>query len=348
MKLEKLYHIIPTYLHSAVLGAVKGGRRVKLPDRVGQYRLIKDLQPEKDYPFKIGLYSNRNGKRVVGKIWQGSQKNLHYFDILHEIDAMSTMASLQSRVSEKLPRNLRSIRTPQLIKVISGPGELMYFSEFMKGTPLSKLKSAHQQLKKYEQCVEYLRTLTQYCTPQEKQKLGIKTATDYLWMFPLIFIATIFKRPRRIGLILRGGLVFLTGYLSIRNRPSDSIVHGDLNMDNILLDGKNISILDMEQMTITFPEYELITLISSRRNRRDFLSYIFDDITAKCHRDRKYARVFSTLLVNCSIHNLTGNSIKDNVQVYFRRLDLGIKLFIKFGLRSDSHRQEKRFSILLS
>src|SRR3989337_1316797 len=101
----KLARIFPLHLHSS-LSNRNSRRKITLPDTIGGYKLIKDLQDDKSYPFKIGLYK-KGRRRFVGKIWEGRFKNLHYYNLINEIVASYTLSTLRERLSGKLGSDIK-------------------------------------------------------------------------------------------------------------------------------------------------------------------------------------------------------------------------------------------------
>jgi serine/threonine protein kinase len=264
------------------------------------------------------LYRERkSGKRIVIKFWQGSLKDLHYFALLHEADTIKALTSVQSKLG---PAKSKGFIIPKFIQSGKYKNGLYLISEFFQGRSISDL-SDRKKYTIFKDCLQFLNELGKVCDHKHKSKISTKGIFDYIFLYPLLLVSVYLRHAELRNTIFKGVPVFLSGIPKILQWKSSYLVHGDLNPNNILISGKKLAVLDVEQMRFSYQEYELVTTLCIKKYSNNFKNMIVRDLLRK-KMDKK---AIATLLVNASTHNLTDNPKKDSVANYLNVFNLGLK-----------------------
>ena len=326
MNISKLVNIIFSYLYNSLFEKRFRDVPRQMPQHIDRFKLIRDLQPEKHFTFKVGLYQDPLGLRVVMKIWTGKRKDIHYYDLLHQLTSIQILNNVHDRVAHILPPKYKALSIPNVAFSRHEKHKLILGTKFILGKPLAKVHDSRRQIQIHNQVVGYLRFLGRHMTRLEVSQFRHKLIGEYLCILPLITIAAIFEHPNLFLDILRGIWVFVKNISAFTGYYQSTLVHGDLNFRNIYLRGKKIHILDVEQVSYTYPEFETVTSISTMGISHGLRNRLFSRISAKSKKDPNYTKRVSSLMINCEIHNLTWNAPRENVIWYTNLLKKGISL----------------------
>jgi len=318
------------YLYDAFVGNTFRLTPRKMPQKIGKFRFIRDLQPDKNYPFKVGLYKDLRAKLVVVKMWEGKRKNIHYFDLLHQIETMKILNLLHEKLVSKIPRKIKFVSIPKFIDVIKAPEKLMLISEYIDGKPLASLKESKKHWEYYQKSIDYLKFLGEYANFDGEKKIKRRTIKNFLTLFPLLWLTALVEHPGLWLELTKALAAFLRSTNAFYNYNEGTIVHGDLNLKNIYISGKRTYILDVEQTTVTYPEFELVTSLSTLGITNTLRKRLFIQLEKNAQKDRKLAKRLSGLIINCEIHNMTWNAPEENILWYRKMLNYGIALADKY------------------
>lgn len=320
-----LFQIIPSYIHSAVVHR-KGDVHYALPEKIGDLKLVKNLNIRKSYPYCVGLYKNKSGKLVVAKIWQGGSHSIHYSVLKHEIDVVKTLTQVYIKNKKRIATHLRKISIPEYKGMVENDKQLVLLTEYVVGTPLRLVKDVDHQFEVYKNSIEFLRAIGKFVSYNQKKKITVKSMAHFQKIYPIILVVALIKHPKLVKNLISGVPVFIKQLIQGNKDPKVVLVHGDLHLENILLSEKKVWILDMEQTMFSYPIYEKVTALSSLRNTAKLRELLLYDVLFQCSRRYSLRRLFKSLLVNCSTHNLTSNLPDKNIRLYTKLLQLGVQL----------------------
>jgi len=304
----KMLAFVPAYVYSSVfqsLGIRKKG--FELPKVIGEYKLAAQLS-KKNYPFQVGLYENGK-EQIIAKIWTGSKNSIHYSSLLHETSVLKIL----SRATSKKVKN--KVSFPRHIKTLVRRNRLILLCTYQKGVKVSSLPLS-MQLESYRRSRAFLKEVTNALTYEEMQKIGVRGFRFYILSAPLITSLAMLRRPLMTPSLVLSLLRFYSGALQLK-RQALVLVHGDLHADNIIQNGNKISIIDCEQMRISYKELEDVTTLASTRNHKGFENVLWTN--ADQMKEKRRAR-FSSLMIHANTFNLIGNMKKKNVTKYKKML----------------------------
>lgn len=289
---------------------------VKLPRQIGLFKLVRSLK-RIGYPYAIGLYS-RNRKQYIVKIWEGNKLDLYYFALLHEGNTMTALAAMQKQAHRNTPKALKNIRFPAFTQIIKSDNQLVLISEYVYGVSLKNISSQRQR-EIFDKTIAYVRWLGSFATVKEKRIIGEKHISYYAFLFPLLMVVVLLKFPARSLLFFKAAVLFGRAIFSLWKDRSFVLIHGDIHEKNVLVSGKNIVLLDVEQATFTYPEYEIISmLLCSVKNKS-----VVNHLLVKILEDRKHNSSvrFAGLMSNRTIHYLMGRLSQEKRTLYFSLLN---------------------------
>lgn len=311
--IKVLIQVLPWYLKTIFIDKFRLPEATVLPFKIGKYRFVKTLSL-KGFPFGTGLYSDKTGKKVVIKIWNRRIRDIHYFNLIHQIEVMKTITDVLNRVSKQ---DNFGFSTPKYIDSKILNNKIILIMEYVDGKSMQSIVSASEQFRIYKKCLSFLKLISSELNNDEKKIITTKSVTDFVFLYPLILLTAIFMQPRLIYLLLKGAKTFLFGIFPLSKFKPDRIVHGDLHPDNIMItDNNKYSLIDLENIRLCYSEYEPITTISLKGNSPEFK----DLVTKKYLNYKKFdpdkKKAVDLLIVNNSTHNLSGDRTIEGVKSY--------------------------------
>lgn len=301
------------------------GKKTKFvfPPHIGEYTYVKNFRLYKTWPFAVGLYQNRKGQQVVAKIWTGLYQDLHYYELKHEIAVYKSLSAALKRTHKHSLGKVPRVFIPDFISQIQSQHQLTLLTQRVHGKPLSSYWHKNYQITTYLRCLQYLNTISYRLTRYEKKQISQKSGIYFVLLYPVLLTITIFKYPAHLKELLFGLVVFIRGVPSLLTYKNRSFVHGDLHLKNILTSQNKLYIIDVEQAMLTYPIYEVITTLASRRNSPQFQKLLIAEIINKTRKDRSIVALIRALSIFCATYNLIGKISKLNEKVYLKLLRFG-------------------------
>ncbi len=316
-----LIQVIPWYFKNIFVDKFKLPEPTYLPKKVGKYRFLKTLSI-KGFPFGTGLYQDRFGNKVVIKIWDREQKDIYYFNLLHQIEVMKVITNVQNRLPEK---KLFGFSTPKFIDAKVYQNKAILIMENAAGKSMHTVQSAKVQFRIYKKCLKFLEILSTNLTDEEKKIITTKNVWDFVFLYPLILPTAIFMQFKMIPTFISGTKTFFKGVFPLTKLKPDRLVHGDLHPDNILITKNNkFSLIDLENVRLCYPEYEPITTISLKGNSKEFKNLVIKEYLNQKRMNKNKRLAIDLLIVNNSIHNLSGDRSFEGVKSYKKAIELVI------------------------
>lgn len=295
----------------------------RLPKRISGYALVDVLSSNKQTNISVGVYQNKKHERVIVKLWEGKRKTLSYINLRHEIAVYQVLTKAIRRVTSSLKNS--KVLLPSFISYNEQQNRLILMRSYIEGRETLSFSSPKAQLTSVKTVIDFLQELTNHLTQEEKYIIGQRTLKHFLLFLPLVIVVLIKKSPKKIFLFIRVIGLLLRGVPSLLNEKEYVLTHGDLHGENIFLGKGYIGIIDCEQMRITYPHYDVIASISSRKTNLTVASMLLKSLLAKSYKRNLQLPIVS-LMINCSLQNLMTNSHPKSRLRYQSVLDIGSQL----------------------
>ena len=332
--MEKILKIVYSYVQTSIFN--KNEKLFIFPRTIKDYKFVQDLQSHKKKLFRVGLYEDKDNRKVVIKIWRGKSPNAHYYNMKHEIKIYKILSKYNKKSTVSFPEYLYSHEYNN---------EIVLITRYFEGIQVKNINEGSKQLVIYEKCIKFIRDVEKNISASDKSKIRIRSAKSYLLLYPFILIAACFQNPSMVGIHFRGLKLFLKYMYLFRQNVPFKLIHGDLHQRNILVNKSEIVIIDLEQMMFTYPEFELVTILGSKHNSLKFAHDILrksDSIFSK-NTDRK--GFFTLMAVFCMTYNFTEKLDKKHVLAYGKIFDLVFllnKKKLKISNLLDSYQRNQR------
>lgn len=252
---------------------------IKLPARIGKYRLVKDLTEAKHGEVSVGLYSSANGKKVVAKIWTGHLKNYSYHSLRNEYLVYDMVNKLISRISTKVPNDLKDVHVPKLVSYTEYAFQSILLIEWIEGKTLESY-SDKKVFDGYFLISRYLDFLSDHVSKNELKNISIRTGIHYIFLYPLLLIKALASNFKSRGVILRGIPSYLNMVLPLVLNKKLSLVHRDLHFKNIIVSDGKLYIIDFQLLTYTYKIYEYVSTLrycwDKNRLKRQFYNQVLN------------------------------------------------------------------------
>jgi serine/threonine protein kinase len=293
--------------------------RKSLPNKAREYSLVSEIDPgDINKPHVIGIYKNKSGKKAIGKIWSGNLKNFTYYSLMHDAFMHQRIGKLHNLAAKFA--NLGNVTAPTLIDIKAGKSSLFVLTEYKKGIELDKYDTK-TKTEIYLKILNYLNTLFKYSFLDKSIFIPSRTQLDFTLLFPFFITLAILRNPLEIFKLLKA-IPYILKTLWLLNKLPIGIVHRDLHSKNVLVNKKEIVIIDLGRIVKTFAPYEIITTLAaewfSTEYRHNLLRMLYRLYPA-------HLNIIRGLLLYFSIHALTaGNLPKRHIDRYKAMLRFGV------------------------
>ena len=253
------------------------------PGKIGSYRLLYEVTKKHSQKRHIvGIYHYQRKKYFI-KTWQGSRKDLFYFDLVNEYHANKL---LHRKIKQF---KINSFSVPRIIACIKRKGQLSVVFEYVTGKSLAN-QSIAIQTHVIRRILDKLYTLTPSLTRADKSRLKFRPYLFYFMALPIEALHTLVANPRSWYSIL---VTFIKSYLYTTNNLLAPLIlaHRDLTVENIIVTKRGVVVTDTEHMALSLPNDDCTRI--SLENTLDQVSK-----RLKCgpqFRENKLLKAFITL-----------------------------------------------------
>ncbi|OGH13854.1 MAG: hypothetical protein A2687_04810 [Candidatus Levybacteria bacterium RIFCSPHIGHO2_01_FULL_38_26] len=226
--------------------------KIDVPEKIGKYKLAREVKKENPYMYYgIGVYKY-NKKDFFIKTWTGRLKDYRYYDLVNEYI-----------LNKLLHRMLvdRKIYIPEIIACKKTNSSLSIVYEFVKGKSLTNYPVGNQAEIISKILNAYI-DISSSLTKKEATKFPKRDMFYYIFFFPFIVILTIASNIKSARIILKSYTDFLISIKKVSFKKLH-IAHRDMCLDNIIVKGSKIYLLDYGRTVLTLPGYD-ITFINIR------------------------------------------------------------------------------------
>jgi len=238
-------------------------RRSKVISEIGPYHLIEEVNKNIFFKnFSIGIYASKDEKVFI-KTWRGNIKDSNYYLLLNEYNAGVVLYNKFKKLQQKY-----HILIPKVISCYKTHTSLSVVFEYVPGKQLNSYPEGFQT-ETLEKILACLNEISSLLTEDEKKVLRTQDASFYiLSVFPLIAFALLVNKSHIKALTVAIWRIFSSIH-DILKQPL-ALAHGDLNAENVLMNGATGYLIDEERISLTLPGYDAthLSIIPDAQNIR--------------------------------------------------------------------------------
>lgn len=316
--------LLINYLASSLVEKFHKNTKVKIPREITGYKYIRTLSRNQEGNTAVALYNNKNGKNVVIKIWKGRFKDYSYFALKNEAAVYQTLNETIQRLEGKIPSEFQNLRIPMLIDFIESGESLILIIEWLNAKGLKNFKE-EKIIKTYFKVNNFFEYLGKNMTISEKNSISTRSALSYTLLYPLLFLKAIVSNSSSLSNIVKGGLVFVKTLPVLLSNEKISLIHRDLNFENIMISGRNIYVIDLEFCTFTYKAYEFVTTAKYTWNKKFMQKDFFKELIKSYGQKGKNMELIKLMTVIIATHALAANS-------YSKKWNENMRNFLEFGV----------------
>jgi serine/threonine protein kinase len=319
LSIQNLVLSYPMNFISSIMNKNKGN----IPEIIDNYKFVKLLQLEKDSDIAVALYKDKNNKKVVAKIWTGQYKNYSRLTLTNEARVYESLNKATARLKNTIPVEFKKIRIPKLIKVIDDKNSLIILVEWIEGKPSSKV-DFNKRLDAYFEVNNYFEYLGNHMNAHEKAFISSRNSYSYFLLYPFLLCKAVIVNSNSFIDLIKGLIIFIKFIPTLIKSKKLSLVHRDLHFDNILINGKNIYVIDLQFCAFTYRTYELVTTLRNTWGNNKIHNYLFDKINEN-YKNTATAKLIKPLIIISATHALSDYD-------FSRRRINDFKDYLRFGV----------------
>ncbi len=233
------------------------GKNIKLviPKKINNYNYQRTLNFEKGSDTAVALYKDEKGKKVVAKIWMGRIKNYSYYSIKNEYLFYKLFLNVENRIEYKKPLDLKFIKVPKLIDYLETKNQVTLIIEFIDGKD-GTLVDDKKILKSYIKISKYFDFISENVLEEERNLISQRSGYSYFVVYIFSLIISIVKNyDKKIDLI-NGLKIVIKSLNKLLSNNKLTLVHRDLNFENIIFSNNYVYIVDFQFMVFTYKNQE--------------------------------------------------------------------------------------------
>jgi hypothetical protein len=267
-------------------------------------RVLSDIVVRSIYTF--ALYQNAAGKKFVFKMWNGKNKNEDYHWLCNEIQIYKALANISSSKQKQLLEKYPQISIPHMVTNSITDTKVFLVLSYAEGVPISTKYTDAALLKTYTDVTSYLRELS------TKTKIihdvhAKRKAMHFFVLFHYYLLKALRHNFTSFITLAQSIIPFYRGMFYLQNDREEIFLHRDLGgYNNILVNKKTISILDLQLSCIGHPLVEWANIVVTKCNNTSFFRAFFaSEIYSHIKSDPKQKMIFCALLLYGAIFDLS-------------------------------------------
>lgn len=304
-------------MRGAILKQFQRSRNYYMPAMIGDFRFVSEINKEgTKKTFRVGIYQNHRGKKVIAKILFRPVKDYHYLTFKNEIGLYRVLNAVSQRLGANKPVQFKQVSIPKLIAAFETHEMVVALIEYVEGKMATTI-SAKQKLVAYFAVSDYLGFLGSHLTRNERTYVSMRSAKHYIFLYPILLLKAVLTAPKATGPLLRGVPVFLRSIPALINSKQIKLVHRDLHFGNILVSDESTVLIDLQFCLFTYLLHELITTLRYRWKEDDFYKLFLSEIERRHGSSPQFETLFKGLSVNSITHGLTDNDFTKTTIIHW-------------------------------
>ena len=215
------------------------------PVRIGRYSLKSHINKNSAFnSYAIGIYTY-NKKEYLIKTWQGSVKDYSFYDLQNEC------------VMTKLMKNIlksSAIYVPTVIDIITTKESLSLVTEFIEAKKLADC-NPKVQIEVLSKILQIFSQVSENDADKIISAFPVRRALFYFLSLHPLMVLTVLSNLSSISVIWKTYVESLKNLKTLEDRKL-YLSHRDISLDNILVKGKTIFLLDSGKAVFTLKNYD--------------------------------------------------------------------------------------------
>ncbi len=250
-------------------------KRFQCPNRIGQYVLVSEINKSNNYNnYGIAIYSDREGKKVFVKTWQGKRKDFSYYSLINEYIVSKAIHTKLKLITLK---NGTKFKTPKILSYVETKRSFSIIYEYVDGKTLSSYP-LQKQAEVISEAILIFNKITKLLTEKEKRQLKKRSLKFYLYSLPVVSLLAIMLNKKHYKAVVKGFISCLTHPLSLESDLT--FAHHDLTPENIKISKSDTYLFDFEHAILTIPDYD-INYLSLDTRLKSLVNLIYKNTKAK-------------------------------------------------------------------
>lgn len=285
---------------------------VKAPLHISAYSFVKVIQHEKGQDTIVALYKDKSGNKAVAKIWFGNYKNYSYYSLKNEYLAYVSLHKIISRTKNIIPGKFANVKIPDLLLYQESHNSLSILVEWVEGEVASNL-SDKNLLVTYALVSSYLDFLTKHAKASELESISQRSGLHYLFLYPMTLVIALIKHPEYAADLLRGLVKVVTKIPRFLKSSKLSLVHRDLNFENILVNKDTIYLIDFQFLALTYKASEFVNTLRYCWDKNRLIAEVNELMIVDYIDDYSARNLFQPLSIIHATHGLIGSNFSKSI-----------------------------------
>lgn len=220
------------------------------PRKTRGFSFVANINTNDDSPYLFAEYRDSRGRFFVCKLFKGSKKTLTYKQLRNELRSYKILNDLYDKNKSEIKNVFPNIKVPQLMLSYEGSNKIYFLIEKINGKSLNSQKGV-SIVNVFSDIAGYFDYIS--CSI-EKTSLDIKKrgALEYALLVHYYLIKAIRYYPSLTRRLIGSLLTVYIGLIYMAFDKNVKFVLRDVaSKDNIFIKNQEISIIDLENLTLT-------------------------------------------------------------------------------------------------
>lgn len=219
--------------------------------QIGKYQLLNQIN-KPDSNFILGIYTDGTSQYFV-KTWKGYFKDTNFYNLLNEY-----LVNKAIYPYFECNKHLTGVTTPRALEQIQADGSFSVVFEYVDGTNLSSYY-AYYQAKAIARILESLESVSREIKDEHQNLFLRRGAFSYVITLPILVLLALLHNIEEAPAIILSAF-YCVKELLYSYTSELTLAHRDIGLDNVLVSGDTLYIIDLERFAFTYPLYDISSL----------------------------------------------------------------------------------------
>lgn len=260
---------------------------------VSGYTFVRSIREGVNGLPTTALY-RRDGKQYIVRILRARRNTLGYVQIVHEASILRVLQSFEKKTEDGYV-----IRFPKLVDVLADDARIVLIREFVSGEIMEDLPP-DRQLSIFREAVSFFSDITHDLKDEVREKLPRRSNFLMATSFPVYVLIAWMRDVFHPWIYLKSFWIFMK-HIRFADLFSTKYIlaHKDLQPRNIVINGKEIVIIDVEICLLAESGTDLARVFFAywRRCGKDASLSFLESLKLSSEDRRKFLLLSSFLMI---------------------------------------------------